>query len=160
MFSCAEPCALKPLLSMLMFSDWLMNLLINPLVCAMQHCPLWNAIREKWSHDRMTCCHLEFQSQWQLVSKWSLVWYCLQLISVPKSSPWMKKVVLYTLVDLVIKTSATLCNINDFGRYQRMNLRDAVAWSKPTLIMCLIPSAIHVFLQRFHVEPCARIKAF
>lgn len=38
-----------------------------------------------------------------------------------------EKVVLYTLVDLVIKTSATLCNINDFGRYQRMNLRDAIA---------------------------------
>lgn len=27
-----------------------------------------------------------------------------------------------------------------------MNLRDAIAWSKPTLIMCLIPSAIPVFL--------------
>ncbi len=82
MFSRAEPCALKPLSSMLMFSDWLMNLLINPLVCAPQHCPWWNAIRGKQSHDRMTCCQWGFQSQWHFVLKWSLVWYCLQLISV------------------------------------------------------------------------------
>lgn len=44
-FPRAEPNALDPLPSMLMFSDWLMNLLINPLVCAPQHCPLWNGIR-------------------------------------------------------------------------------------------------------------------
>ncbi len=70
MFSRAEPCALEPLWSMLMFSDWLMNLLINPLVCARQHCPLWNAIRGKRSHDRMTRCQRGFQSQWQFVLKW------------------------------------------------------------------------------------------
>lgn len=71
MFSRAEPCALKPLSSMLMFSDWLMNLLINPLVCAAQHCPWWNAIRGKRSHDRVTRCQRGFQSQWQFVLKWS-----------------------------------------------------------------------------------------
>lgn len=98
----------------------------------------------------------EFQSQWCFMLKWSLVWYRLEL-EIPALD---EQLVFYSLVDLVIKTSATLCNINDFGRNQRMNLRDAVAWSQPTLIMCLIPSAKQVFPQRFHVEPCAQIKAF
>lgn len=110
MFSRAKPCALKPLSSMLMFSDWLVNLLINPLVCAQQHCPLWNAIRGKRSHDRMTCCQLGFQSQWQYVLKWLLGWYRLQLISVRNPEKILKK---EKVVDLVIKTSATLCNINE-----------------------------------------------
>lgn len=145
---------------MLMFSDWLMNLLINPLVCAPQYCPLWNGMGGwgwGWGDktpDWMTCCQWGFQSQLQLC--WSDCWFEMvcnlflwEMLSLDRR----------VVLDLVIKTSATRCNINDFGRYQRMNLRDAIAWSKPTLIMCLIPSAIRVFLQRFHVEPRAQIKA-
>lgn len=77
-FLALNPVHWKALSGMVMFSDWLMNLLINPLVCTLQHCLIdKNAIRMgggKASCDRMTCCQWgreRFQSQWQFGLKWS-----------------------------------------------------------------------------------------
>lgn len=67
-FSALNPVHWNPLSSMLMFSDWLMNLLINPLVCTPQHCPPLKCHQG----DGMTEWHAVnggFQSQWQFVLK-------------------------------------------------------------------------------------------
>lgn len=96
----------------------------------------------------MTGCQLGFQSQWQL----GLKSFFLEALLVSLRNLGGK---CFSTLDVVIKTLATRYNINDFGRYQRRRLRDALAWSKPTLIMGLIPSATPLFLLLFHVEPCA-----
>lgn len=93
-FPRAEPNALDPLPSMLMFSDWLMNLLINPLVCAPQHCPLWNGIRggkRRTPSQQNDTLSVGISKSVAVCAgviaglRWSATYFC------EKSSPWIEK---------------------------------------------------------------------
>lgn len=62
-------------------------------------------------HDRMTGCQWGFQSQQQLGLEWFLDALLVSVRNLGEKC--------FSTLDVVIKTSATRYNINDFGRYQR-----------------------------------------